>query len=273
MKLDMNLKFKVSGIGLHSGKETQVKIIPNYYTEGHHFVRVDLLGNPIIPVHISKVSQTILSTELSNNNITVRTVEHLLAALAGCGIKNARIEINGTEVPLLDGSAKNWVNAFIDSDFTFSKIQESAPLLKPIWVQDKDAFVAAIPAPEICFTYGINFTYKAIGNQWASWNPRKETFMDFVAPARTFGFIDQIEHLRASGLIKGGSFDNALICNHKDWLNPPLRFSNEPVRHKLLDLVGDLSLLRFIPRAHFIAYKASHKLHIQLAQKIASINE
>ena len=80
MKLDMNLKFKVSGIGLHSGKETQVKIIPNYYTEGHHFVRVDLLGNPIIPVHISKVSQTILSTELSNNNITVRTVEHLLAA-------------------------------------------------------------------------------------------------------------------------------------------------------------------------------------------------
>ena len=82
MKLDMNLKFKVSGIGLHSGKETQVKIIPNYYTEGHHFVRVDLLGNPIIPVHISKVSQTILSTELSNNNITVRTVEHLLAALA-----------------------------------------------------------------------------------------------------------------------------------------------------------------------------------------------
>ncbi|BDA39807.1 UDP-3-O-acyl-N-acetylglucosamine deacetylase [Candidatus Atelocyanobacterium thalassae] len=273
MNIDMDVKFKVSGVGLHSGKETQVKIIPNYYNQGHHFIRVDLFSNPVIPAQVSKVGQTILSTELSDKNITVRTVEHLLGALTGCGIKNARIEINGTEVPLLDGSAKNWVDAFTASGFAFSSIQEGAPILKPIWVQDKDAFVAAIPAPEICFTYGINFIYKVIGNQWASWNPKEEPFIDFIAPARTFGFIDQIDNLRQAGLIKGGSFENALICNHQDWINPPLRFSDEPVRHKLLDLVGDLSLLGFIPRAHFIAYKASHKLHVQLAQKIAQINQ
>ncbi len=272
MKLSMNVKFEISGIGLHSGKKTQVKIIPNYYNEGHHFVRVDLFNNPVIPAQVSKVSQTVLSTELSDKNITVRTVEHLLAALTGCGIKNARIEINGPEVPLLDGSAKKWVNAFIASDFTCSGIQEGEPLIEPIWVQDKDAFVAAIPSPQICFTYGINFDYRVIGNQWASWNPKEEPFIDFIAPARTFGFIDQIDNLRQSGLIKGGSFENALICNHRDWMNPPLRFKDEPVRHKLLDLLGDLSLLGFIPRAHFIAYKASHKLHVELARKIAQIS-
>ena len=102
-----------------------------------------------------------------------------------------------------------------------------------------------------------------------SWNPKKEPFQDLIAPARTFGFADQIEQLKASGLIKGGSLDNALVCDRSGWLNPPLRFENEPVRHKLLDLIGDLSLLGTIPQAHFLAYKASHKLHVQLAQALS----
>jgi UDP-3-O-[3-hydroxymyristoyl] N-acetylglucosamine deacetylase len=129
-------------------------------------------------------------------------------------------------------------------------------------------FVAAIPATEICFTYGIDFSYSAIGNQWFSWFPGREKFEFAIAPARTFGFADQIEYLRQKGLIKGGSLENALVCDHQGWVNPPLRFANEPVRHKLLDLVGDLSLLGVIPQAHFLAYKASHKLHVQLAKAI-----
>lgn len=142
-------------------------------------------------------------------------------------------------------------------------------LQEPIWVKQGDAFVAALPAPVTRFTYGIDFDLPAIGNQWQSWSPVGESFAEAIAPARTFGLAEQIDQLRDQGLIKGGSLDNALVCGPEGWLNPPLRFSNEPVRHKLLDLVGDLSLLGTFPVAHFLAYKASHKLHIQLAQTLA----
>jgi len=148
--------------------------------------------------------------------------------------------------------------------------RSSWTVTEPIWIRADDAFVAALPAAELRFTYGIDFAYAAIGNQWYSWAPSQEPFETAIAPARTFGLADQIEYLRAQGLIKGGSLDNALVCDAKGWLNPPLRFANEPVRHKLLDLIGDLSLLGTIPTAHFLAYKASHALHTQLAR---SLNE
>jgi UDP-3-O-[3-hydroxymyristoyl] N-acetylglucosamine deacetylase len=270
MTFTMEKGFTVSGIGLHSGVQTQVTIFPKNTGEGRYFVRVDLPEKPIIRAEVSTVHQTLLSTELMADGVTIRTVEHLLAALTGCGIENARIEIDGPEVPLLDGSAKNWVDAIIKYGLKPSEIVPGNPINEPIWVRDGDAFVAALPAPEMLFTYGVDFPYKAIGNQWVSWNPKKESFIDFIAPARTFGFADQLEQLKQSGLIKGGSLDNALVCNQEGWVNPPLRFENEPVRHKLLDLIGDLSLLGTIPQAHFLAYKASHKLHVKLAQKIAS---
>ncbi|MEA5536303.1 UDP-3-O-acyl-N-acetylglucosamine deacetylase [Crocosphaera sp. XPORK-15E] len=263
--------FTLSGIGLHSGATTQVTILPAKSGEGRYFVRVDLPEKPIIPAQVSSVKQTTLSTELGSNNATIRTVEHLLAALVGCGIENARIEIDGPEVPLLDGSAKNWVDAIIKSGLKPSEIVPGSPINEPIWVRDGDAFVAALPASEMRFTYGIDFPYKAIGNQWISWNQKKESFSEFIAPARTFGFADQIEQLKQAGLIKGGNLENALVCDRNGWVNPPLRFENEPVRHKLLDLVGDLSLLGTIPQAHFLAYKASHKLHVELAKKIKEI--
>jgi UDP-3-O-[3-hydroxymyristoyl] N-acetylglucosamine deacetylase len=140
---------------------------------------------------------------------------------------------------------------------------------EPIWVCRDDAFVAALPAPMTRFTYGIDFENPAIGNQWHSWTPEQEHFAEAIAPARTFGLANQVDQLRDRGLIKGGSLENALVCGDHGWLNPPLRFSNEPVRHKLLDLVGDLSLLGKFPVAHVLAYKASHTLHIQLARLLA----
>jgi len=140
--------------------------------------------------------------------------------------------------------------------------------IEPIWIREDDSFVAALPASATRFTYGIDFPYGAIGNQWHSWNPAGGSFSREIAPARTFGFADQIEQLQQAGLIKGGNLENALVCSHQGWLNPPLRFTNEPARHKLLDLVGDLSLLGQLPKAHLIAYKASHKLHTQLAIKL-----
>ena len=272
--------FQLSGIGLHSGQNTTVKILPAATGVGRYFVRVDLPGQPVIPAKIDSVASTTLSTELAHGEAKVRTVEHLLAALVGCGIEDARLEIDGAEVPLLDGSAKLWVEQIQKSKVKptptpsqegnnqKSKDNGDLSIKEPIWVREEDTFVAALPSFETRFTYGIDFPYSAIGNQWYSWNPQQERFAEAIAPARTFGFADQIEQLRAAGLIKGGSLDNALVCDRSGWLNPPLRFANEPARHKLLDLVGDLSLLEAIPQAHFLAYKASHKLHLELVKKI-----
>ena len=258
-----------SGIGLHSGTSTQVTIRPAAAGEGRYFVRVDLPDAPVISAQIEAVNPTMLSTELVNGNAKVRTVEHLLASLVGLGVDNARIEIDGAEVPLLDGSAYKWAVAIADVGLVSQSAQVTRSILEPIWIYEGDAFVAAIPAPALRFSYGIDFELAAIGNQWHSWSPDRDSFLTEIAPARTFGLAHQIDQLRSSGLIKGGSLENALVCGDDGWLNPPLRFSNEPVRHKLLDLVGDLSLLGAIPIAHFLAYKASHRLHTQLAQKIS----
>ncbi len=294
-----------SGVGLHSGILTKVRVLPAAAGEGRYFVRVDLPESSIIPARVDAVHETRLSTELraptndrlsSSGEARVRTVEHLLAALACSGVEDARIEIDGPEVPLLDGSAKVWVEAIAEVGVVAAEGRgqraegtgpspDSVPdpllhapcpispspfvLKEPVWVQQGDAFVAALPAPTIRFTYGIDFELPAIGNQWHSWTPEQESFAEAIAPARTFGLAHQVEQLRQAGLIKGGSLDNALVCGESGWLNPPLRFSNEPARHKLLDLVGDLSLLGTFPVAHFLAYKASHNLHVQLAKELA----
>lgn len=265
-----------TGIGLHSGLTTTVRLVPAPNDTGRTFIRTDLPNTPAIPAKVANVQQTVLSTELitetAQGKAQVRTVEHLLAALLGLGVDNVHIEIDGGEVPLLDGSAQDWATAIASVGITI----QTAPrpqweLTEPLWVRQGDAFVAALPAPELRFSYGIDFDVPAIGNQWHSWSPSQTAFIQEIAPARTFGLAHQIEHLQSAGLIKGGSLDNALVCSQAGWLNPPLRFSNEPVRHKLLDLVGDLSLVGHLPTAHYLAYKASHHLHTQLAQQLATI--
>lgn len=276
--------FAISGIGLHSGQEAEVQLRPSNLG-GRYFIRTDR-DELLIPATVEYIRQTTLSTELAVGEVGVRTTEHLLAALAGLGANSVRIEISGPEVPLLDGSAKLWVEAIarvgiVEVEEELAKkyqkkyqtpignsLSKTFLVESPIVVRKDDAFVAAVPAPELRFTYGIDFEQAAIGNQWHSWAPSAASFATEIAPARTFGFAEQIEQLRAAGLIKGGSLDNALVCSGDGWLNPPLRFANEPVRHKLLDLVGDLSLLGTIPIAHFLAYKASHNLHVELARKL-----
>jgi UDP-3-O-[3-hydroxymyristoyl] N-acetylglucosamine deacetylase len=266
MRSTVRESFELSGIGLHSGELTRVRVCPG--GEGHYFVRVDLPDSPRISARVDAVAQTTLSTELVAGTGKVRTVEHLLAALTGCGVSDTRIEIAGEEVPLLDGSAQDWMEAIARVGLTPLSSFEVPSLASPIWIYEEDRFVAAIPSAELRFTYGVDYPYRPIGKQWYSWSPIEESFQEAIAPARTFGFADQIAYLQTTGLIKGGSLDNALVCDREKWLNPPLRFENEPVRHKLLDLVGDLTLLGTIPTAHYLAYKASHKLHVQLAKAI-----
>jgi UDP-3-O-[3-hydroxymyristoyl] N-acetylglucosamine deacetylase len=268
-------EFELSGIGLHSGEQTRVRVLPAEVGEGRYFVRTDLPAAPIIPAKIEAVCQTALSTELAGvTGAQIRTVEHLLAALVGMGADNARIEVDGPEVPLLDGSARVWVEAIAQTGLIPQKCQEdshpSFVVTEPVWVRHGDAFAAALPSASTRFSYGIDFEEQAIGNQWYSWSPEAESFASAIAPARTFGLARQVEQLRQAGLIKGGTLENALVCDRSGWLNPPLRFANEPVRHKILDLAGDLSLLGTWPKAHYLAYKASHSLHVQLALALNS---
>jgi UDP-3-O-[3-hydroxymyristoyl] N-acetylglucosamine deacetylase len=258
-------KVSLSGIGLHSGAQVQVTLRPAPPHAGRYFVRVDLPGAPEIPAQVERVSQTVLSTELAQDESAVRTVEHLLAALVGVGIDNVRIEIDGPEVPLLDGSALEWLQAIASVGWTSQAVpRHHWSLSTPITVQQGDAFIVALPAPTTRMSYGIDFPGTVIASQWYS--VELAAFALEIAPARTFALATDIEMLQNRGLIKGGSLENALVCTAEGWLNPPLRYANEPVRHKLLDLIGDLSLLGALPRAHILAYKASHALHLKLAQ-------
>lgn len=263
-----------SGVGLHLGQQTTVRLLPAEPGEGRYFVRTDLADSSRIAATVANVIKTQLSTELGVGAAQVRTVEHLLSALVAAGVDNVRIEIDGPELPLLDGSALEWATA-IATVGTHAQSVVKAPQLtikQPVSVQFEDALVTAFPSSELRFTYGIDFDLAAIGNQWHSWAAGSMTtsFAADIAPARTFGLAHQIDYLRAQGLIKGGSLENALVCGEQGWLNPPLRFDNEPARHKLLDLIGDLSLLGDIPTAHYVAYKASHGLHVALAKKLIS---
>lgn len=264
--------FSQTGIGLHSGQTVQVHVRPAPVQSGRVFVRTDCPQADPIPGTVQSVQTTVLSTELGNGTESVRTVEHLLAALAAAGVDNAVIEIDGPEVPLLDGSAQKWGEAIAQAGLQAqTSIRTPITITDPLWCYQGDAFVAALPSPELRFSYGIDFPVSAIGCQWHSWSPQRESFFSAVAPARTFALAHQIEQLRQQGLIKGGSLENAIVCDaQKGWLNPPLRFPNEPARHKLLDLIGDLSLLGSLPCGHILAYKASHALHTEFARTLVA---
>lgn len=279
--------FTQRGVGLHSGLPSQVTVKPAALGSGRWFRRVDLPGQLQVPATLAAVQPTQLSTELVVGEARVRTVEHLLAALVAMGVDDAEIEVDAPELPLLDGSARDWAEAIaqvglsevghqLDSDHQRDPAPSQPELIsdrcltEPFTLAQGDAFVTALPADRLRFTYGIDFPQGAIGNQWHSLELTPDSFRRDIAPARTFGFADQIAQLQARGLIQGGSLDNALVCEGDRWINPPLRFANEPARHKLLDLVGDLSLLGRLPRAHYLAYKASHSLHTQFAQQLES---
>lgn len=262
---------EIQGVGLHSGLRTTVSLQPSTINRGRYFV----IDGVEIPAHGQAVAATMLSTELRHQERSVRTVEHLLAALVGLQIDNVAIGLDQPELPILDGSALPWVEAIATVGVAEQQAELEQPLIieEPLTVHRGDSFVTAMPSPCLRFTYGIEFTSRAIAQQWFSWCPVqfREEFITEIAPARTFTMAHEVDYLRSQGLIKGGSLENAIVCDQEKWLNPPLRFENEPCRHKLLDLIGDLSLAGSLPQAHIIAFKASHSLHTQFAQALLDI--
>ena len=255
---------KKDGIGLHTGIECKVIIKPTELP-GFHFSFSEE-ANKVFSIDISQVRNTPLCTTLDLNGKKISTVEHLLASLIGVGLTHAHIEITGNEIPLLDGSSICWIKE-IEKVGMVNSTTSPKPrpeLTSPISVEKGESLIFAIPSKNLKLIGLIDFPYKAIGQQMFSIELSPNNFVKEIAPARTFGFLDQLEELKKAGLIKGGALENALVCNGDSWVNPPLRFANEPVRHKLLDLIGDLAFVG-LPRAQIIVYKGSHSLHAEFA--------
>ncbi|KAL1556523.1 UDP-3-O-acyl-N-acetylglucosamine deacetylase [Salvia divinorum] len=251
-----------TGQGLHSGDISTVRILPEAARAGRYFI---FRSNVIRASLDNVVRDTPLCTALSKDGYIVRTVEHLLSALEACGVDNCRIEIGGSndcdrsvEVPIFDGSAREWVEAINQSG-----LKVAVDLL-------------AIPYPKVCITYGIDYPQApAIGCQWFSSSMFNESiYSSSIGPSRTFCIYEEVEHMRNLGLIKGGSAETAIVCSmNKGWMNPPLRYDNEPCRHKVLDLIGDFSLLaqegsQGLLVAHIVAYKGGHSLHAEFVRRL-----
>ena len=251
------------GTGLHSGLSSSVLLVPSE-RPGIHLSFDD--GQEPIRLRPDQVRDSQLCTTLELGNRRVATVEHLLAALAGCAISHVEIRLRGDEVPLLDGSAQGWVDAIAEAGLTpAAGPRPVAPRLdQPLVRHRGSSVISATPADQFSLVGVIDFPQPAIGRQQFAIQLTPQRFVDEIAPARTFGFREQVDQLRTAGLIRGGALDNALVCDGDQWLNPPLRFPDEPVRHKLLDLIGDLALVGF-PQAQVLVYRGSHGLHTELA--------
>jgi UDP-3-O-[3-hydroxymyristoyl] N-acetylglucosamine deacetylase len=258
-----------SGVGLHSGGVSRVRLEPSEQP-GFRVGWLDAPQEPLQLLQPSQVCETQLCTALKLDQRRLATVEHLLAALAGVGLTAVTLLVEGDEIPLLDGSAQPWVEAIAEAGLQgLGSRPVSEPLSRPITLQQGQSFVTALPSDRLRLAAAIEFPQAAIGRQFFSVELTPEAFVRDIAPARTFGFREQVEQLRAAGLIQGGALDNALVCDGDDWLNPPLRFADEPVRHKLLDLLGDLALAG-LPQAQVFAFRGSHGLHTALAAALTS---
>ena len=255
------------GVGLHSGEKTRVKISP-YEKEGYYVSFADK-PDEIFKLDQNLIGSTMLCTAVRLGERNLYTIEHLLASFAGCGLSYIHIEVDGKEIPLLDGSAIQWVKAF--EEVGIKRVPNPINFLREInktMIFNKDSSVIALtPSNKITIISTISFSYKAIGNQTYVIDLNPKCFVENIAPARTFGFKDQFQELSELGLIKGGSLENALVCDGDKWVNPPLRFSNEPIRHKILDLIGDLALVG-LPKAQILVYKGSHSLNALLASSL-----
>ncbi len=260
-----------SGIGLHSGRRVEVTLYPASANQGVSFVRADLPGRPQIRAHYSRVVDTTRATSLGENGTTLGTVEHLLAALGGLGVDNARVEVRGPEVPIMDGSAAPFSRLIAEAGLRSLAWPRSYLMVREtVELRQGEKWMRVRPGvPRI--TYTIDFEHPLIRRQRYTVPLRSESFMNEIAPARTFGFLKEVRFLQDRGLARGGSLDNAVVLDEGRVLNPGgLRFPEECVRHKILDAMGDLALLGLPLLGHLEVGKGSHELHLSFLQLLMS---
>ena len=291
-------KISISGVGLHTGKECNITFKPAPSNSGIKFRRVDIKDSPQIEAHIDNVIDATRGTTIGNDIFEVHTVEHVLAAVSGLKIDNLIIEIDNLELPILDGSAKPFVDLFVKTGFQELDSHRVELIIDEpiIYSNTKSGIdIHVVPSDKFRITFMMDYKHPSLGTQYTSYYSTREKFINDVAPARTFCLLSEVNNLLDLGLIKGGNLENSLVFSDttldadqrkqivdslgvkednmlasNDLINnTKLRFHNEPVRHKLLDLIGDLSLLGHPIRGHIIAARSGHHTNVEFAKKIS----
>lgn len=262
-----------TGTGLHTGKNSKVTIKPGESNSGIQFQRIDL--NAPIPSTVNDVLQTQRCTTIGKDDgLQIKTIEHLLSAIYALGIDNLCIEVEGEEIPLADGCAERFYNLLESAHI----IEQDCPknirsIAQPIYVAEGKSTIVALPSDD--FRLSVSFTndhqHPALSNQFIEYTLDSATYIKEIAPARTFGFKSEAELLIKMGLIKGVDLEHVVIMDNQKFITP-LRFSNEIVRHKVLDIIGDLALLGPL-QAHIIAIRPSHSLNNLLAREIYKLSQ
>jgi UDP-3-O-[3-hydroxymyristoyl] N-acetylglucosamine deacetylase len=270
MQKTLGKEVACAGIGVHSGKQVHLRIRPAPVNHGIRFARIDLPGHPSVPARFNKVVDTSLATVIGDDGFIVSTIEHLMAALSGLGIDNALVEVDAHELPIMDGSAGPFVRLLQSA----GTIVQDAPrfyliIEQPLELTEADKFVGIYPAPHYRITCTIEYAHPLIRTQTRDLVITPDRFAKEIAGARTFGFLHEVEYMKKYGLAQGGSLDNAVVIDQDQVLNDGgLRFEDEFVRHKLLDCVGDFSLLGLPLIGHVVAKRSGHAFNHALLEKI-----
>lgn len=259
---------EIDGTGLHTAVHCCLRLLPAPADTGIVFRRVDL-DNFEIEAQVRNVARVSYATSLMKQSVLISTTEHLLAALYSCGVDNVYVELDALELPILDGSAKPFVDLLARAGTRrLRRRRRYLRVVKPLEFTDGDRRIGIYPATEFRVHCFADYNHPAIGPQEVEMSIDRESFSRELAPARTFGFVKDFAQLQAMGLIRGGSLANALVLDDTTLLNGPLRFPDEYGRHKALDLIGDLALVGRPLQARIIANKAGHSLHTQLVTRL-----
>ena len=265
--LDQKVSF--SGIGLHSGKEVHLTLKPAPISHGIKFIRKDLPDNPTIPARFNCVVDTSLATVIGLDGAIVSTIEHLMACLAGLSIDNVIVELDSYEVPVMDGSAGPFTRMILEAGIREQRAERHFFVLKkPIELEQDGKFVGVYPDTTFKITCNIEFEHHLIRKQSCSIEVEEHIFEREISSARTFGFLHEVEYMKRCGLARGGSLDNAVVIDKSDILNEGgLRYRDEFVRHKLLDCIGDFSLLGMPILGHIVTRKSGHAFNHAFLKK------
>ena len=260
------------GVGLHTGRCVTLTVKSAPANKGFVFIRKDLEGQPEVAVDVSCVKDTLRGTTISKEGVVIHTVEHLMAALLGVGIDNALLELTADEVPILDGSSILFCQNFLKAGLVKQdKTRQYFNLSQSVTLNQPDMFLVALPCDSLRISFTIEYEHPYLKHQSMSYDYSSETFVKDIASARTFCFDYEIEALRRDNLIKGGNLDNAIVITETGVLNEPMRFKDEFIRHKILDIIGDMSLLGQRLNAHIVAHKSGHALNIGLVKALAKM--
>lgn len=263
----------IEGVGLHSGQKATAHFVPAPASYGIHLVRKDLPGEPHFKLTPEQVMATDMATTLGQNQKTsVSTVEHALSAVAALGIDNLKIEVFGPEMPILDGSSKIFFEKLSQAGlYEYKEPKYYFKIQQPVKVGNDQKYAHIFPYSGLKITNTIEFTHPSIGEQHLEFELSPRSFAEQIMGARTFGFMKDVEALRARGLALGGSLENAVVLDNEKILNPEgLRYKNEFVRHKVLDAIGDMMTLGHPLLGHLVLYKSGHDLMNQLMKAILS---